>query len=225
MEKYAYVTLATTESFLQGAKLLAYSLERVQSQYPLIILVTENLAHLLDDEHMYKVVPYERFTPSKETTHRYVDTRNKLRAFELVQYKRVLVIDADIFVLKNIDWIFEEYPEEEFFSGIRNINGEKWFCGDRLMITPKQGQYEEFWLDPWNENYPTDEKMLEHVYHNFFDKYDSFYFPGSENIAHMSGLVKYWEVLDLYPNKLEELSNEELEKLFDAWSAVQPYLK
>lgn len=224
MEKYAYVTLATTESFLQGAKLLAYSLERVHSQYPLIILITENLAHLVDDEHMYRVIPYEQFTPPKEITHRYVDTRNKLRAFDLVQYKRVLVIDADIFILENIDWVFEKYPEEEFLCGIRN-DGVKMFCGDRLMITPKAGQYDEFWKDPWNENYPTDEQMLEHVYQDFFNKYDTFYFPGSAEIEHLSGYKKYWEYLNVYPELLDEMSTAEIIELFQGWFAVQPYIK
>ena len=225
MEKYAYVTLATTESFLRGAKLLAYSLERVKSKYPLIILVTENLSHLLDNEHMYRVISYDKFTPPEFITQRYVDTKNKLKAFDLVQYKRVLVIDADIFVHQNIDWIFEEYPEEEFLCGIRqNEDGSKMFCGDRLLITPKRGQYDMFWEDEINKHYPTDEQMLENVYKDFFNKHERFLFPGSAELSHLSGSKKYWDYLNVYPEILNEMNNEEIKSLLNSWTTIQPFI-
>lgn len=62
-KKFGYVTLATTKEFLKGALFLHYSLKAVKSEYPLVVLVTENLKNekCLQEFDSYKIVTHYKF--------------------------------------------------------------------------------------------------------------------------------------------------------------------
>ena len=209
-KKFAYVTLATTESFLRGAHLLDYSLKRVKSKYPLIIMVTENLKDYLVEDCNYKVIPYYKFdNPEK----RYVDTINKLQCFTLTDFDRVFFIDADIFVIENLDTIFEEY-DCEFLSGIRPFSmcakDGKSFCGDRVLYTPNSDIFYQVVTNPQLMKFADDEQVLQIIYKDFFDKYDVLDFPYSEKMLHLSGIQKYWELKEVSIDMLEQMTMEQI---------------
>lgn len=48
-KKYAYVTLLTTNSYINGVIILYESLQKVKSQYPLLCLVTEDISQDIID--------------------------------------------------------------------------------------------------------------------------------------------------------------------------------
>ena len=63
---YTYVTLATKETYLIGANYLKQSLDNVNSKYPLIVLVTDNILeetieNILDKNIKYISIPYKTF--------------------------------------------------------------------------------------------------------------------------------------------------------------------
>ena len=118
--KLAYTTLITRASYLAGVVLLAYSLKRHGSRYPLIVLYTPNLhshpavrALQLESEPSHLVLrEIELLLPPDETevhliAERFKDTWTKLRVFQLVDYQTVCYLDADMMVLRNMDAIFE----------------------------------------------------------------------------------------------------------------------
>ena len=43
MKKYCYVTLATNQTYLLGAKFLANFLKKTKTKYPIVLLTIENL--------------------------------------------------------------------------------------------------------------------------------------------------------------------------------------
>lgn len=114
MKNYAYMTLASSSAdYIKGVLCLQESLKRVGAKYPLIVLVTEDLAGSNDLQYVdnYKIIPYFTF---KNITNRYEGTINKLQIFKENQYDKICFIDADVLVLKNIDYLFEKYEESDF---------------------------------------------------------------------------------------------------------------
>lgn len=85
----AWVVLLTKSNYLAGSILLAYSLKRIKSKYPLYVLVTPTLPAsskqaLIDAD--IKIIDIEVLRPQIEVSvvaSRFTDTWDKLRAFGL----------------------------------------------------------------------------------------------------------------------------------------------
>lgn len=129
----AYVTLVAGRAYLQGALALARSLKRTGTSAPLVALARPDVPDLdaLEAEGC-RIVPVASppvsdelrarhtraaqhaaapFTKgSKPDFHDPLENFNKLRLWELEEYRRVVFLDADTVVLRNIDRLFE-YPE------------------------------------------------------------------------------------------------------------------
>ncbi|KAG6841258.1 hypothetical protein C0991_000398 [Blastosporella zonata] len=110
--KGAYVTLLTKTSYLAGTLVLDHGLRTVQSKYPLVVMVTPSLpSEARDVLHKRGILTREVDTlEPKEGSHvlavhdaRFADTWTKLRGFELTEYCRVVLLDCDMIVLKNMD--------------------------------------------------------------------------------------------------------------------------
>ncbi|KZV82848.1 glycosyltransferase family 8 protein [Exidia glandulosa HHB12029] len=108
----AYVTLLTKPSYLAATLVLERSLRSVASAYPLVVMVTPQLPEqargilrrrnivMRDVEELHP--PGDRHQLSA-VDERFRDTWTKLRAFELVEYDRVVLLDSDMIVKKNMD--------------------------------------------------------------------------------------------------------------------------
>lgn len=86
--KAAYVTLLTKDSYLPGALTLNYSLKSVQSQYPLVVLVTSTLPQHTKAALNRCGIPFREIQPLQpedrqyvpaEYDERFADTWTKLR--------------------------------------------------------------------------------------------------------------------------------------------------
>lgn len=129
----AYVTLVAGPDYLMGALALARSLRRSGTPYPLVVLCVGDFPGLdqLEAEGC-RLIPVGQlemsdafrarhtrkaqhsaapFTKgSKPEFHDPLNNFCKLRLWELEEYQRVIFLDADIIVLRNIDRLFG-YPE------------------------------------------------------------------------------------------------------------------
>lgn len=137
---FAYVTLVTNADYRLGALALARSLQAVGSQWPLVVLATEaagSLAELESEGCQVERVSRPAFTVefqrrhergelharapytkgNKPAFHDPLDNFCKLSVWQLTQYERVVFLDADALVIKNIDKLFG-YPE---FSAAPNL--------------------------------------------------------------------------------------------------------
>ncbi len=137
---FAYATLVTNDDYALGALALARSLKQTGTAAPLVVMVTNvdidvsalesagcvihPVAQLPVSEpfrqrHSRKAV-HDRapFTKGeKPLFHDPLDNFSKLRLWELEGYERVVFIDADAIVVRNVDRLFG-YPE---FSGAPNL--------------------------------------------------------------------------------------------------------
>lgn len=119
----AYATLVTRSSYLAGAIILAYTIQKHGSQYPLIVLYTSTLS---DDAVRALELEAERTNinprkveallpttkePINLIAERFADTWTKLRVFEIFDYDEVCYLDADMTIRKNMDLVFEEAKE------------------------------------------------------------------------------------------------------------------
>ena len=114
----AYITVLTTNEYLDGVLALYQSLKDVGSKYPLVVGVTGNIfpyARELLTKLKIEMVELEDFSFTEEckkrlkafgTPHWYY-TSAKLQVFGLTQFEKVVFLDSDMLVLKNIDHLFE----------------------------------------------------------------------------------------------------------------------
>ena len=137
---FAYVTLVTNADYRIGALALARSLRTVGSEWPLVVLATESAGSLAELERegcivlqvsrppftddfrrrheraaLHARAPYTK--GNKPVFHDPLDNFCKLSVWRLTRYERVVFLDADTLVIKNIDRLFG-YPE---FSAAPNL--------------------------------------------------------------------------------------------------------
>ena len=114
--KYAYVTLVMlNEAYVAGAIVLAHSIRKCGSKADIVVLITpdisENSRKILGMYFTHVIeVPYieiKNFRTVKQPQRRYLDlVFTKFNLFNLTQYEKVLLIDADALVLKHGDHLF-----------------------------------------------------------------------------------------------------------------------
>ena len=137
---YAYVTLVTNADYALGALALARSLARTGTQHDLVVLATKGADDLEPLERegcsiiRIEQLPFSEdfrirhsrkaqhaaapFTKGgKPIFHDPLDNFCKLRLWELEDFERVVFLDADTVVVRNIDKLFG-YPE---FSAAPNL--------------------------------------------------------------------------------------------------------
>ncbi|KAF8446051.1 glycosyltransferase family 8 protein [Boletus edulis BED1] len=110
--KAAYATLLTNTSYLPGVLVLEYTLRAVGSEYSLVVMATPALppqargilarrgVRVIDIQPLHP--PAGLHTLSRHDA-RFTDTWAKLRVFELTGYDRIVLLDADMIVMQNMD--------------------------------------------------------------------------------------------------------------------------
>jgi len=146
LPKLAWVTLVTRANYLPGALLLAYSLKKYQSKYPLVILTTPGLqksylpvlqqeCKLTDSRHMQitPLIPPAHNLPETLIAPRFEDTWTKLRVFELYKHgcEKLVFLDADMLVRRNMDELFDmELPGKDWIAAnhacVCNLDHDSW---------------------------------------------------------------------------------------------------
>ncbi|KAJ9212506.1 CAZyme family GT8 [Paecilomyces variotii] len=108
--KRVWASLITHEEYLPGLLTLDYSLQLAGSKYPLLALYTDTvpetvLAALDARKIARRKVPLLKPSGSKEFKNdaRFMDTWTKLSAFSLVDFDRVVLLDSDMLVRRNLD--------------------------------------------------------------------------------------------------------------------------
>lgn len=104
-----WATLLTDAKYLPCLLVLAYSLQASHTRYPLVVMVTEALSARARDVVrragcVVQDVPYWALSKSATMAEaRFEHTWTKLRALELYDYERVVLVDCDMLVTRNMD--------------------------------------------------------------------------------------------------------------------------
>lgn len=154
---YAYVGVLTTESYLLGTLATAECLKNVESKYPFYVLITDNISDktekLLNDFSIKTIRKKSIEIPSKiiEKNSKGVFshwsyTFDKLSIFELTQFDKIVYLDSDIYIRKNIDCLFEKghmatTPNRKFGP---NITPPPELISGLLVIEPQKDIFNSF---------------------------------------------------------------------------------
>jgi alpha-N-acetylglucosamine transferase len=109
-----WTTLITNRAYLKGLLTLDYSLKKVGSKYPLVVLYTDTFPASGQAALDARRIPKQQVTCLLPKISRdYIDDPrfnecwSKLTAFSLEQYDRVVQLDSDMLVLRNMDELME----------------------------------------------------------------------------------------------------------------------
>ena len=114
LRRQAWVTLLTNAPYARGAVALAHSLSEAESQFPLIVLVTDGVPEAAREQciaagcEVREVAPLPLppgvgGPPSYACEH-FAECWSKLRVWELEdEFEQLVLLDADMIVLKNMD--------------------------------------------------------------------------------------------------------------------------
>ena len=118
---YSYVTLLTDDTYTYGIVLLVETMKKYNTKYPLHVLITEDVSKpcliildqlgvtyslvdkitIPDELHEYN----SSINPKTAGIWRYCYT--KFHVFNQTQFDKIVFLDADIMLLKNIDHLFD----------------------------------------------------------------------------------------------------------------------
>lgn len=136
----AYVTILTTENYLEAVLVLNQSLKLVNSKYPLIVYTTKEIIknnkifEVLKKENIIIETNMQEYYYSQKTLdiikketsdYRYNTLKNtalKIGILELQKYEKLCYIDADSIVLSNIDDIFNFPSSSMLWDGTQGLS-------------------------------------------------------------------------------------------------------
>ncbi|XP_052898996.1 glycogenin-1 isoform X4 [Anopheles moucheti] len=116
MSKYAWVTLATNDSYSLGALVVAHSLKRVHTVHQMAVLIAPGVSEAMKTKlrAVFNVVEEVNLLDSKDAANLALLKRpelgvtfTKLHCWRLTQFEKCVFLDADTLVLRNSDELFE----------------------------------------------------------------------------------------------------------------------
>lgn len=177
----AWVTLVTSEDFLKGAILLQENLKKVKSIYPLIVIITDNIQQPIEGIDNFIIYPYIEFTKKSY----YSCTKNKFYIYKLIQYDKLIFLDADIEFLENCDHYFEYEIPCCFLK--RN---KKEICGGTILVKPDNTL---FIKSMEIKNASADEEIWPQLYSNWnYFPYKDMHDTDHWKFIHWDGYPKPW---------------------------------
>ena len=110
--KYAFCTLLSSVDYLNAVLILNKSIKQSKSQYPLVVMVTENLQNnkglittLQENKINIAIVPVLHYSPStidEWKDHPVLNTASKLNILNLNDWDKLVYLDADMVLMKNL---------------------------------------------------------------------------------------------------------------------------
>lgn len=155
----AYITILSTNTYINGVVVLYYSLMNTNTEYPLYCIVTEDI----NEENIrvlknlgIKIIRRQQIIPNQMTdrdgsagaikdTYGWHYALVKLEIFNLTQFKKIVYIDCDVIILQNMDELFQK-PHMTALrdnSNFRNRHNNNIFCSGLLVVEPNMYIYKD----------------------------------------------------------------------------------
>ena len=158
---YAYATFVSTADYLEGLMAMFLSLKATGTSYPLYALLPQFLIKEKSNEvnNLKKagvnIIEYEKpLVVPQELLDNNTKTGNirgnycydKLLVFELTQFDKVVYLDVDIYILQNLDCLFEMPHMAAMIAGGSYPGNEDWkdLSAGILTIVPEEGYVNRF---------------------------------------------------------------------------------
>lgn len=142
----AYITLISSESYLEGVIGLNKSLLRVGSAYPLYCMVSSNMGadsvKLLEDNGINTIVLTRKaYLSDANNADKYRNwdyTFDKLFMWGQTRFEKIVFIDADMIVVRNIDHLFDAPAFSASKAGIQypGCEWKTYLNSGLIVLTP-----------------------------------------------------------------------------------------
>ncbi|KAI0769151.1 glycosyltransferase family 8 protein [Trametes elegans] len=126
--RFAYAALLSTMDYFPGLLVMHKSLMDTGTRYPLVVLTTPNLPPDVRDvlrRRGMDVRVVEPLQPHPDNAYdlplhdiRFAETWTKIRMFQLVEYERLVVLDADILIRRNMDELMEFHLPSDHIAAV-----------------------------------------------------------------------------------------------------------
>ncbi|WP_413728648.1 glycosyltransferase family 8 protein [Sodalis sp. RH19] len=111
----AWITLLTDPAYLAGVRTLHQSLQDTHTRYPLVVMVTAGIGQQIRDDLAAEGCDVRAVTPLRPRDGvaggyayaRFAEVWSKLCAWRLTGFSRLVLLDADMLALKNMDELFD----------------------------------------------------------------------------------------------------------------------
>ena len=146
----AFITILSSHEYLPGVLSLLQSLQDVQTTYPVFLLTAVSLSetqassltgrgfHLIPSQRRF-VIPADTLSNIQQKHWRH--TFAKLELYSLSGFDKIIYLDADMLVCRNIDHLFDT-PHLTFSTGSAQIRGyEDWTLPNSglMVLEPRPG--------------------------------------------------------------------------------------
>lgn len=156
--KNIFLTVCSTDEYLPGVLALKESLESVKSRYNFVVLITKGVSYKIENIFLKNNIDFIRIDKNIDIPKEIIDknikgnfsnwnnTLQKLFMFELDKYNKIVYLDSDMLVLKNIDELFEKPHMSAVVAGKSYPGNEHWrkLNSGCMVIEPRKGLLEEF---------------------------------------------------------------------------------
>lgn len=141
LSEFAWVTLATNDSYSLGALVVAHSLRKVSTKHQLAVLITPGVSESMKGklQDAFDVVQLVNVLDSNDSANLAVLKRpelgitfTKLHCWNLTQFEKCVFLDADVLVLQNCDELFER----EEFSAAPDVGWPDCFNSGVFVFSP-----------------------------------------------------------------------------------------
>jgi lipopolysaccharide biosynthesis glycosyltransferase len=156
--KRAYATtMCGGDEYLPGVEVLGQSLVASGSQDTRLVMLTPDVSEPARERlrtlgwELREIEPIANPTPDTLLFKRFANVFTKLRAWELVDYDRVVLLDADTLVLQNVDDLFERsgfaagpdfFLPDRFNSGVMVLEPSRDTFAKMMKKLAEDGTYD-----------------------------------------------------------------------------------
>lgn len=158
---YAYITISTGKSYLLGIMAMYLSLKQTGTKIPLYAMLPSDLVKEEEKlcEQLKKsginIIEYnnsisipQQLIDNNENhgDRRFSHTFDKLLVFEQTQFDKIVYLDADIYILHNLDHLFQLPHMSAMIAGKSYPGNEDWvdLTSGIMTIVPEQGLSAKF---------------------------------------------------------------------------------
>lgn len=157
MKNYSYVTLLSSDSYIYGVILLYQSMKDTKTKYPLHVLITDDISEPIIEILRQLNISYSKtniismpqtlmnhnIQINKSRAYIWENCFTKFNIFNQTQFDKIIMLDCDILLLKNIDNLFDKPHltatlDGEYFSLWKN---EPHFNAGCMVIEPNNQEY------------------------------------------------------------------------------------
>ena len=154
MSNYTYMTYLGSNDYLVGTLALIFSLRKVRSRYPLTVLISSNVSDkaikILEKINVKTIkiknvqIPINFTQKNMEKNQaNWSNTFSKLLVFGMTRFDKIVFIDSDMYVKKNIDSLFSKPHLSSCFAGGKFPANKNWvrsLNSGLMVIMPKENE-------------------------------------------------------------------------------------